>query len=118
MNTLVTIVVILLQFVAGQLLGFVTAYALGVGNGWELVVIPVGNTLGVWSVGAIATRVRGAFTARQSIMRLIGTAIGSAIGVAAILLTPAIGFVQVLFPLAGAMLGYYLATMARQILAG
>ena len=111
MNTLITLVVILLQFVAGQLLGFTSAYALGIGNGWELVVIPVGNTLGVWSVGAIAARLRGTFTPRQSIIRLIGTSIGSAIGVAAILLTPPIGFVQVLFPLAGAILGYYLASV-------
>jgi hypothetical protein len=112
-NTLITIVIILLQFIAGQFLGFTSAYALGVGNGWELVVIPVGNTLGVWGVGAIAARLRGTFTARQYNVRLLGTAIGSAIGVAAILLTPAIGFVQVLFPLAGAMLGYYLAPRIR-----
>ena len=113
MNALITLVIILLQFVAGQLLGFTSAYALGVGNGWELVVIPVGNTLGVWGVGAIAARLRGTFTARQYNVRLLGTSIGSAIGIVTILLTPAIGFVQVFYLLAGAVLGFYLAPRIR-----
>jgi hypothetical protein len=32
----------------------------------------------------------------------------SALGVVVILLTPAIGFIRILYPLAGAFIGYYL----------
>ncbi len=108
MNTFITIVVILLQFVTGQILGFGVAFAFKVGNGWELVVMPIGNTLGVWGVGALAAAVRSTFSARPYAARLLGTAVGSAIGVVIILITPAIGYTQILFPLVGALLGFYL----------
>ncbi len=113
MNFVITIVVIVLQLIIGQILGFGLANALGVGNGWELVVIPIGNTLGVWGIGAFAAKLRKTFVMREYWGRLIGAAIGSAIGTAVILLTPASGFVQILYPLAGAMLGYYLVHRIR-----
>ncbi len=110
MNILITIVVIMLQFVVGQILGFSVAFVFQVGNGWELLVMPIGNTLGVWSVGAIASALGGTFSARPYGARLLATAVGSAIGVVIILITPATGYVQILYPLVGALLGFYLSS--------
>ncbi len=110
MDIIITIVVIVLQSVVGQILGFGIAYAFRAGNGWELVVMAIGNTLGVWSVGAIVAALRGDLTARPYRTRLISAAVGSAIGVAIILITPAVGYIQVIFPLVGALLGFYLSS--------
>jgi hypothetical protein len=114
MQIIITVVVIVLQLIAGQLLGFGLAMGLGVGNGWELLVIPLGNTLGVWVVGALAARLRGTFVLRRDGLRLLGAAVGSAIGVGLILLTPPWGFGQLLFPLLGALVGYYVAGALAQ----
>ncbi|MCP4713436.1 MAG: hypothetical protein GY869_32805 [Planctomycetes bacterium] len=110
MNILITIVVIMLQYVVGQILGFGVAFAFQAGNGWELLIMPIGNTLGVWSVGAIASALCGTFSARSYAARLLGTAVASAIGVAIILITPATGMVQIIYPLVGALLGFYLSS--------
>ncbi|MCB0005846.1 MAG: hypothetical protein KDE09_23295 [Anaerolineales bacterium] len=109
MNKLITIGVVLIQAVVGQILGFGLAFALGIGNGWELVIMPVGNIVGVWGVGMIAAKLHGAYAAKPFQARLVGTALGSVIGVVILLVTPAIGYVQVLFPLLGALLGFYLS---------
>jgi hypothetical protein len=113
MNIFITIIVIVLQMIGGQILGFGLASALQVGNGWELAVIPLGNTLGIWGIGALAAWFRGGFAARPYGIRLIGTVIGSAVGVAIILITPPMGFVELLFPLLGALLGFYLSSRVR-----
>lgn len=109
----IMIVVIVLQLIMGQLLGFGLAMGLGVGNGWELLVMPLGNTLGVWGVGALAARLQGTFAARPYGVRLLGAAVGSAIGVGLILVTPPFGFGQLLLPLLGALFGYYGAGALR-----
>lgn len=109
MEIIIFVVVIVLQLVVGQLLGFGGAMGLGVGNGWELIVIPLGNVIGVWGVGAVAAKLQGAYVSRQMLVRLAGTAVFAIIGVLLILITPAFGFSQLLFPLIGALLGYYLA---------
>jgi len=114
MTIVKTIGVMLLQFFLGQLLGFGGAMAAGVGNGWELLVIPVGNTLGVFGVGALALRLGGEVRARPYGIRLAGTAVGSLLGVILILVTPATGYNQVLYPLLGALLGYYLLPRVYQ----
>ena len=100
--------IMLLQFFLGQLLGFGGAMAAGVGNGWELLVIPLGNTVGIFTVGALALRLGGETRTRPYGLRLAGTAVGSLLGVILILITPATGYNQVLYPLLGALLGYYL----------
>ena len=114
MNSIISLVVIVLQFLAGQLLGFGIAFAAGVGNGWELVAIPIGNTLGVWGVGALAARVRKTYNNREYTSRLIGAALGSALGIGAILITTATGFGQLLYPLVAAIVGYYLFPLIRK----
>ena len=108
MSMIKTIAVMLLQFILGQLLGFGGAMAAGVGNGWELLVIPLGNTIGVFGVGALALRLGGETGRSAYVIRLVGTAVGSFLGVLLILVTPATGYNQVLYPLLGALLGYYL----------
>ena len=108
MTILISTIIIVIQFVAGQLLGFGVANALGVGSGWELVVIAIGNSIGIWGVGALAAVLRNSFTAGSFRIKLFGTLIGSVLGVVLILLTPATGMAQLLYPLIGGLLGYYL----------
>ncbi len=107
MNIIITIIIVVLQFIVGYLLGFVTAMVVGVGNGWELVVIGVGNTIGVWGVGTLAAKLRKSSTSMGT--NLLGTAVCTTLGIALILLTPATGAAQLLYPLLGALIGYYLA---------
>ena len=114
MTIVKTIGVMLLQFVLGQLLGFGGAMAAGVGNGWELLVIPAGNTLGVFGVGALALWLGEEIRARAYGIRLVGTAVGSLLGVILILVTPATGYNQVFYPLLGALLGFYLLPRVYQ----
>ena len=108
MKTLIQILIVILQLIAANLLGFVPAVALGVGNGWELVAFVLGFSLGVWGVGALAARLYKSFLARDQGIRLVAALFVSALGVVVILLTPAIGFIRILYPLAGAFIGYYL----------
>jgi hypothetical protein len=102
------VVVVILQAVDASLLGFGGAVLLGVGEGWELVVFAAGYCLGVWGVGALAAAACRAFASDQGV-RLIGTLLLSALGVALMLVTPPIGFAKAVYPLVGAMAGYYLA---------
>ena len=108
MKTLNQILIVVLQLIAANLLGFALAVVLGVGNGWELVIFLLGFSLGVWGVGALAARRNKSFQARDQRIRLAATLMLSALGVIVILLTPATGFVRILYPLAGAFIGYYL----------
>lgn len=116
MNILLTIVIIVLQFVVGHILGFGLAIATGAGNGWELVIMPLGQTVGVWGIGTLAAALRGGITARSAALTFAGAAVGSAIGVMIIRVTPAIGFIQILYPLLGALTGFYASrsVIARQ----
>ena len=107
MSILITILVVLIQLIVGQALGFGIAFGLGIGDGWELVVIPIGNTLGVWGVGALAANMRKTYAPRAYGLRLLATAVGAALGTIIILVTPATGFAQLLYPLLGALLGFY-----------
>jgi hypothetical protein len=111
MKSIVSIVVVILQLIAANLLGFVPAGIFGIGNGWELVVFVVGFSLGVWGVGALAAKIGHSFLARQQALRLVATLLLSAMGVGVILVTPPIGFIRILYPLVGAFLGYYLSPL-------
>lgn len=106
----IAVVVVALQLTAGQILGFGGAMTMGAGRGWELLVFALGDTIGVWAVGALTAQLQGQFRPRPFQIRLLGTAIGSAIGTALILLTSATGFGQILYPLLGALIGYYAPT--------
>jgi len=108
MKIMMQIIILVLQFLAANLLGFVPAVAIGIGNGWELLVFILGFSLGVWGVGALAARWRKSYQARSQGIRLLTTLLFCGLGVAVILLTPAIGFIRILYPLAGAFIGYYL----------
>jgi hypothetical protein len=111
----ILILVIIVQFVVAQTLGFAGAMILGAVEGLELVVFVVGYSLGVWGVGWLATRLLGArYMAQATTIRLIATVIGAILGVVIIQITPPLGFVKASFPLIGAMLGYYLAAIIRR----
>lgn len=113
LKIVIAVLVVALQFIAGQILGFGVAMATGVGGGWELLVFALGNTAGVWAVGALAAQMQGNFSPSPYQLRLLTTAIGSAIGVGVILLTPATGLGQILYPLLGAVIGYYAPALRR-----
>jgi len=117
-NIFLRLVIIFLQLFIGLLLGWVPAYGLGIGNGWELVAIAIGNTLGIWGIGVLAATLRGRFVTHQVIISLIGTLVGALVGVLLILVTPAIGFIQLLYPLISALIGYYAAELiSRHVIA-
>ena len=98
-----TIITIITQIIVGHLLAFFGTFAVGIGNGWELVVWPFWNTLGVWGVGLIINKQRKFFKKEQYILTLLGTALGSATGV--IVMVIYVSFI--FFPLIGALIGYY-----------
>jgi hypothetical protein len=98
--------VILGQVVAGWLIGFGAAFGGGVGDGWELVVIPLGNALGVWVVGVLAARRDGGFDPLAT--RALGAVLGGLAGSLLIVVLPGSGYEQLLLPMGGALLGYYL----------
>jgi len=107
MKILSTIITIPIQVIVGHILAFSGTYALGIGNDWELIIWPFWLTLGIWSVGALSAKLTKTFKEKESFSKLIGTAIGSGLGVILILITPAIGFIQLAFPLIGSLLGFY-----------
>jgi hypothetical protein len=108
MKVLFQILIVFLQLIAANLLGFATALALRLGNGWELVAFVLGFPLGVWGVGALTARLDKTSQARHQPIRLAAALLLSTLGVLVILITTAIGFIRILYPLAGAFLGYYL----------
>ena len=109
MSILITIITVFLQLLAGQVLGLNLPWILRAGDGWQLlVVIPLGNTLGVFGVGAVAMWLQGKRWLRLYKIRLVGTAVGSAFGSILIRITPGTGINQVLYPLFGGVLGFYL----------
>ncbi|MEM7117974.1 MAG: hypothetical protein AAF614_36420 [Chloroflexota bacterium] len=111
MEIAIFVIQLILQIILAQLLGFGGATALGVGNGWELLVIPLGNVVGVWGIGAVIAKLRGNYAEMKPMLRLAGTAVFAFLGVLLILITPAFGFAQLLFPLLGAVIGYYVAPL-------
>jgi hypothetical protein len=104
---LLTIITIPFQIIIGHILAFFGTYALNIGNGWELIIWPFWITVGVWGTGTLTAKLTKRFNKKQYTLKLIGTAIGSGIGVILILITPAIGFIQLIFPLIGALIGFY-----------
>ncbi len=109
MNVIITILIIVGQIILGYLLGFILSYFAGIGNGWELISMPIGYTIGVWGVGALVAKLRNHFDRSHYAIRFWGTAVCAAIGTAIILLTPPTGMTQILYPFFGAMIGFYLA---------
>lgn len=92
--------------IAQLILGFIAVmivYFAGIGNGWEIVAMPIGCT--------VAALVGGLLTGRALTTRVaIGTLVGSGL-VAALLLIPiAWGFAGVLLPIVGAILGFHVAS--------
>jgi hypothetical protein len=111
MKILMQILVVILQLAIGSMLGFVSAIVLGIGNGWELLVFVIGYSLGVWGVGTLAARMLNVFPAGNLWLRLVVTLICSGLGVLVLWVTPPAGFIKALYPLIGAVVGYYLPAL-------
>lgn len=103
--------VVIVQLIAADLLGFVPALVFKIGNGWELPCFVLGFSLGVWGVGALVDVIRKTYQARGQLIRLAATVLVSAIGIGLLVISPAKGFIGILFPLAGAFIGYYLPVL-------
>ncbi len=95
------IITIIAQFILG-LIAVLIVYFAGIGNGWELLAMPIGCTI----AALLGGRLTGdTMTTQSTIAALVGSGIG-----AAILLIPiAWGFVGVLLPVIGAVVGYQIA---------
>lgn len=104
---------LLFQVVAGLALGLGGATLLGVGNNVELVVIALGNVVGVAGVGLLAAGRRRPDSALGIVATIFGTALGAVVGILLILNTPPTGFGQIVYPLLGALLGYYVAILSN-----
>jgi hypothetical protein len=102
-------IVIAVQLIAGHVLGFGGAMAIGAGHGWELLILVIGDTVGVWGVGALADWLRGKWDVAALTMRFGATAACATLGVGLVAITPATGVGQVAYPLIGAVAGYYVA---------
>ncbi|MCB0037550.1 MAG: hypothetical protein KDE51_26145 [Anaerolineales bacterium] len=107
-STITTLVTILLQLILSYLLWFTIVTLFSLGNGREITIFPVTTVIGVWGVGQAAAKILGRYQNRAALIRLGTTILGTILGIVAIYATPAIGFAQILFPLIGSMLGYYL----------
>lgn len=107
-RALALLVTLVLQVIAAHLLGFGVAYGLAIGNGWELVAIPLGNTAGIWLVGLAGSWVIERRRPRAAGRRLLATLIGSGAG-AAVLAVPGVvlGFGGLLLPLLGGLVGFH-----------
>ena len=113
MKIAISILIVLVQLVVSYLLGIVGSMALVIGDGWELPFYAVAFSLGVWSVGRLASLVQSKLDGRQYMQRLIGTAVGSVLGVLLMAISPGTGFAQILYPLIGALIGYYAVGMFK-----
>jgi len=114
MKLLARVITVLLQLLFANLLGFAPAVAFNIGGGWEILVFILGFTLGVWGVGALYAVIRRDYPGSRQGLRLLATLLFSALGGLAIILTPPIGFIRILYPLLGALLGYYLLPLLFQ----
>ncbi len=101
------IATILLQIILTYSAAAASFAALPLGEGWELPWLAGISTLIVWLVGWIMSILPSLSPPRLA--HFILTGIGAALGVATILLTPAIGALQIIFPSLGALIGYYLS---------
>lgn len=96
----------ILQIIGAYGLGIIIPYALGIGNGWELLAIPLGTSIGVW--------LPAYFIQKSSWKLFLGSIIGGFIGMFLINnVIPAMGFLGLLFPVAGTFVGFYTLKLTR-----
>ncbi len=64
----------LLQIVAAWIFGVVLVYVLGIGNGWEILVIPLAMAFAIWFTGGLVERrlASGAVFAKVALAALVG----------------------------------------------
>lgn len=100
---------IALQIIATYFAAAISFIAVPIGNGWELPWLVIVCSLAIWGAGWACSKFLSVSTPTR--MHLMMAMVVAGIGVAIILLTPAIGFIQILYPGIGALIGYYLTNL-------
>ena len=95
-----TALTLISQFFLSYFLGFMLPYFSGIGNGLELIVIPIGMALGI----VIAGRIQYPFSLKSISVTLLGSFIG-----ALPLMIPgiALGFIGIIIPFLGGLIAFY-----------
>ena len=111
MTIIRSFIILIVQLVLGYILQ-IGVYFVGIGNGLEMIALPVVSTLAVWGAGVAMTRRSSTLSGSLSVLaRLITTGLGSAFAVWLIIRIGAVGFVGIFaLPLLGALFGYYFVT--------
>ena len=102
------LVTIVAQFVFCWVIAILSYVALSIGNGWELIILPLLFAIVVVFIGWAAGRLFGN-PLSVTPMRFAGALILSILGAAILNIPGAWGFQGLLFPIFGAMIGYQLA---------
>ena len=101
-QTISSVLTLVAQIVISYLLEF-GLYVIGIGNGVELMALPLMSTLAVWGIGRFFAKQSG-----SAVVSLVTTLLGSAVGVWLIWQIGAVGFIGLFtLPLLGALFGYY-----------
>ena len=100
---------LLAQVILAYVLGFAVPYFGGIGNGLELIAIPIGVALGVWLGGWFVMEGRPSIRLRlKRVKRLVATLIGAGVATLPLAIPGVVfGFAGLLLPLVGAMIGFY-----------
>ncbi len=100
------VIKVLLQIVGVYFVSAISFIAVPLGNGWELPWLAIVAAIATWGVSWLL----GQFTslAKPTSRKFLITLVGGFLGVAVILLTPATGLMQILYPAIGALIAYYL----------
>lgn len=102
-QTISSVLTLVAQIVISYLLEF-GLYVIGIGNGVELMALPLMSTLAVWGIGHFFAKRH----AGSALVSLVATLLGSALGVWLIWQIGAVGFIGLFtLPLLGALFGYY-----------
>lgn len=101
------IVTIVAQLVFCWVIAILSYIALPIGNGWELIVLPLLFAIEVVFIGWAAGRLFGN-PLTVTPMLFVGALILSILGAAVLNIPRAWGFQGLLFPIVGAILGYQL----------
>ena len=94
------ILIVVLQIIGAFGVGIIIPYSLGIGNGLELIVIPIATGLGIWLPAYFLEKIHWKY--------LLGAILGGFIGMFLINnVIPPMGFTGVLLPIVGSFIGFY-----------
>ncbi len=101
------IVTLVTQFIFSWIIGTVSFIAVPIGNGWELVSLPIFFSIGVCAAGWLVARLfKNPISLTPTIF--LWTLLFSGLGSAILMIPRAWGLQGLLLPILGAMAGYHL----------